>query len=549
MAIDYKPEQNEYKNMTPFKTWLIYQINTWGVNNFPFLENDFDQLTNYGMMMKLMKALNDNITNQNLVEEDMTKLYGAFTELQTYIDNYFDNLDIQEEIDNKLDEMAESGELADIIAQYLEVASVLGYDTKATLKSADNLVNGSITRTLGESTYNDGKGSYYKIRTLTSSDVIDDNNILALANFPTLIAEKIIDYRMNQAESNINYINTSLNRIINKKYIIVGDSYAEGYTPDGNVTGWSELLKNLLGLNSSNCTIVHRGGCGFTPTNNTYTDLINALSNDSNVTDIIVAGGYNDRNASYESILAGSLAFKTACNTKFPNATIYLGFIGFTNTNERYSFNTCRNIYVSMASQHGYNYLNNVEYSLRNTYDAFASDNYHPNATGQSKLSQMIYEAYKTGSATVVFDYSNLRLQVLSTFDSIGQAFLQSIGSTACNEITTLSMQSYGNIASTNGVSMTCNGSQKYEVATITKGYITGTNYNTNNVPVHCVVRDDSSGSAKYYAMGGTLYFENKKMSISLLDTNDSLNNYRALSQVKQIQVFPFSASFDSLFC
>ena len=191
MAIDYKPEQNKYKNMTPFKTWLMYQINTWGVNNFPFLENDFDQLTNYGMMMKLMKALNDNITNQNLVEEDMTKLYEAFTELQTYIDNYFDNLDIQTEVNNKLDEMAVSGELADIIAQYLKVASVLAYDTKASLKSANNLVNGSITRTLGESTYNDGKGSYYKIRTLTSSDVIDDNNILALANFPTLIAEKI----------------------------------------------------------------------------------------------------------------------------------------------------------------------------------------------------------------------------------------------------------------------------------------------------------------------------------------------------------------------
>ena len=118
MAIDYKPEQNEYKNMTPFKTWLTYQINTWGINNFPFLENDFDQLTNYGMLMKLMKAVNDNITNQNLVEDDMSKLYGAFTELQNYINNYFDNLDVQEEINNKLDEMVENGELESILINY-----------------------------------------------------------------------------------------------------------------------------------------------------------------------------------------------------------------------------------------------------------------------------------------------------------------------------------------------------------------------------------------------------------------------------------------------
>ena len=120
MAIDFKPEQNDYTNLTPFKTWLVTQINTWGVNNFPFLENDFDQLTNYGMMMKLMKCLNDIINNQNLVEDDMAKMYNAFTELQTYINDYFNNLDVQEEINNKLDEMAESGELTQLIKDYVD---------------------------------------------------------------------------------------------------------------------------------------------------------------------------------------------------------------------------------------------------------------------------------------------------------------------------------------------------------------------------------------------------------------------------------------------
>ena len=488
-------------------------------------------LTNY-LYSDVIPAVNNNA--------------DAVTELQNYVKNYFDNLDVQDEINNKLDEMAESGELADIIAQYLEVSSILAFNTKANLKNADNLTNGSFTKTYGETTYNDGKGEFYKIRPLTTGDVIDDDNIVALVNYPTLIAEKMPNFRLNQIENTIDDIS---NKVLHKKYIIVGDSYAEGYTPDGNVTGWSELLKNLLGLNSSNCTIVHHGGCGFTPANNTYTDLINALSNDNDVTDIIVAGGYNDRNASYESIIAGSLAFKTACNTKFPNANIYLGFIGFTNTNERYSFNTCRDIYITASSIHGYNYLNNVEYSLRDSYKMFSSDNFHPNQTGQNKISRTIYEAYKTGSATVTFQYSNLRLEVLSTFDSISMGFLQSIGSTVCNNITTLSMQAHGLIGSTNGISITCNGSQKYEVATITQGYITGTSYNTNNVPVNCIVRDDSSGSAKYYGMNGTLHFENKKMSISLIDSNDNLNNYRTLTQVKQIQVFAFSTTFDSMFC
>ena len=117
---NFKPDQNEYKNLTPFKMWLVNQINTWGCSNFPFLESDFDKLTNYAMMMKLMKAMNNVIANENKVEEDMTNLFNAFTELQNYINNYFDNLDVQEEINNKLDAMAESGELTNLIKNYVD---------------------------------------------------------------------------------------------------------------------------------------------------------------------------------------------------------------------------------------------------------------------------------------------------------------------------------------------------------------------------------------------------------------------------------------------
>lgn len=127
----------------------------------------------------------------NTEGEAITELQAAMITLKDYVDNYFENLDIQTEIDNKLDEMAESGELADIIAQYLELAGVLAYDTKADMKNAENLSNGSICKTLGDTAYNDGFGNFYKIRTLTSGDTIDDDNIVALANNNTLIAEKI----------------------------------------------------------------------------------------------------------------------------------------------------------------------------------------------------------------------------------------------------------------------------------------------------------------------------------------------------------------------
>lgn len=60
----------------------------------------------------LLPAINTN-------SEAITELQNAFITLKSYVDNYFESLDVQTEINNKLDEMAESGDLAAIIGQYV----------------------------------------------------------------------------------------------------------------------------------------------------------------------------------------------------------------------------------------------------------------------------------------------------------------------------------------------------------------------------------------------------------------------------------------------
>lgn len=120
-------------------------------------------------------------------------------ELKSFVEHYFDNLDVQEEINNKLDDMAESGQLTDIIAQYLQLAGVLSFNTVADLVSAENIVDGSTAKTLGKLSYADGLGSFYKIRSLTSSDVIDGDKLIALNVSNTLVAEKIVNYELELA--------------------------------------------------------------------------------------------------------------------------------------------------------------------------------------------------------------------------------------------------------------------------------------------------------------------------------------------------------------
>lgn len=130
--------------------------------------------------------------NGHAVEE----LQGLFVQLKEYVDNYFENLDVQEEINNKLDEMAESGTLEEIIAQYLNLNCLIIFNNVADMKNAENIVEGSTCKTLGYYNKNDFGGAIYKIRKINNTDVVDEGSIIALNNIE-LVAELINDNEIN----------------------------------------------------------------------------------------------------------------------------------------------------------------------------------------------------------------------------------------------------------------------------------------------------------------------------------------------------------------
>lgn len=176
----------DYKNLTPFKWFCL--------TNFPFIEYDFDALTNYELMCKIVQYLNEVIVKTNEIGEQTENLTTSFINLKNYVDNYFENLDVQEEINNKLDDMVESGELAEIISQYLNSTAIFGFDNVASMKSATNLVNGSYAKTLGYYAKNDGGEATYKIRTVTNDDVIDEMFIIEIGDTQNeLVAELILE--------------------------------------------------------------------------------------------------------------------------------------------------------------------------------------------------------------------------------------------------------------------------------------------------------------------------------------------------------------------
>ena len=171
-------------------------------------------------------------------------------ELQLYIANYFDNLDVQEEINNKLDDMASSGELVEIISTYLEMQSLITFDTVSDMKNATNLIDGSNCKTLGFNTLGDRGGAIYKIREITENDTPDEASLIAIGD--TLVAELIVADKISidqfgcvgdgvtsdkaNLEKALNYAKTNKIKLIanKKEYYISGNISIDGIEFDLN---------------------------------------------------------------------------------------------------------------------------------------------------------------------------------------------------------------------------------------------------------------------------------------------------------------------------
>lgn len=261
-------------NNSPFKHLCVT------IGNLP--SSYVESLSYYECLNWLFTYLNSTVIDDiNEISEATTELQEKFIELKSYVENYFTNLDVQEEINNKLDEMAESGQLSDIIAQYLQLNGMLMFDTVSDLSDAENVAEGSVCRTIG-TLENDGMGNIYKVRTVTTEDVIDGYNIVALTNFPTLIAERKKGLPVGDLEE----LETT-----NKDSIV--ESINEVY---GNVNDNSEAIDELndrLDLHYKYDIVVALDGSGD------YTSLTTAVSNATNGQSIFVkAGTYNNEDVS-----------------------------------------------------------------------------------------------------------------------------------------------------------------------------------------------------------------------------------------------------------
>lgn len=109
MAVDFIPTMGDYQTLQPFRYWCQKVL--------PLVYDD--SLSYYELLCKVVDYLNKTMEDVETLHGDVEDLLDAYTQLQTYVNNYFENLDVQNEINNKLDAMALDGSLSTLLAPYI----------------------------------------------------------------------------------------------------------------------------------------------------------------------------------------------------------------------------------------------------------------------------------------------------------------------------------------------------------------------------------------------------------------------------------------------
>ena len=224
MTEPIKPQPIE---MPPFSAWLASNIPAVYDNTMSY----YDELTS--LIAWLEKEVVPNVNSA----------VTLVNQLKDYVENYFKNLDVQEEINNKLDEMAEDGTLQEIITEYIQANVAWTFDTVADMKLATNLVNGSYARTLGFHTLNDGGGATYYITdsgTANEMDVIAVGNLYANLVYGNKINVKQLGAYGDDTNDDSNFIKRAIalvkdilipegTYLLNSSITIEGDYYTTSY--------------------------------------------------------------------------------------------------------------------------------------------------------------------------------------------------------------------------------------------------------------------------------------------------------------------------------
>lgn len=242
--------------------------------------------------------------------------------------------------------------------------------------------------------------------------------------------------RITETEKKITNISGKKAYLSERYFVFIGDSYTYGYYPDNSakkITGYVDLAKARTGLKGS---ILARGGEGFAK-NGPYGKFLNRIKefsgDKSQVTDVVVLGGYNDHDMSVSEIHAGIKEFCNYVASNFPIAKVTIGMVGWTTSASRYyELRRVLYTYIDAASANKCAFIPNLEFVMHHT-ELFSSDGLHPNEDGHGKLSAALTSWIMGGGVDVAYGYQAVNYTVSDGFSLGNTSFYSQLQNETCS--------------------------------------------------------------------------------------------------------------------
>lgn len=214
----------------------------------------------------------------------------------------------------------------------------------------------------------------------------------------------------------------NLENISKRKLIFIGDSYGDGYTPDGSYTGWCDRLKNKLvncHFSADNIYINHKGGASFSNPSNNYLTLLKGVqvSNKKMVTDVLIGGGYNElAYVDQASIVKSNIdTLISYVQSTYPNAVVHFAPFGVTFKNRNNQFALRYKLmpaYISKAcyTNQPFMLVPGAE-NILSFENMMSSDGIHPNEWGLENIAEYL-KGYILGTGSSAIDKRQLSVSL-----------------------------------------------------------------------------------------------------------------------------------------
>lgn len=339
--------------------------------------------------------------------------------------------------------------------------------------------------------------------------------------------------------------------------LIIGDSYADGYTAAGFVTGFPELMAQYAGWTvdktywheeTGGAGFGKKGGADFTKDfNQLTTDAYNRMDDVQrlSIKKILYAGGWNDADVSQSNIMTGMKNTFTNARQKFPNAEIYVAMIGWSvDYSKREQIISNALPAYTKCGKYGGRYITNSEYIMHNYAGISRSDNQHPNEENQDLLATYLLNGIQHGTCDVQYRQSvpfHINEEVVKKISSLGVITLSN-GVTSWN---------IGRITIDFDYAKKIKGGDVIQIATVDEnclvlGGTLGSNKFSASVNGYM---QDQTGGTKFYDFNGVIAIDNGQVRLSFDKIKSDNSGYQSYDTPYQANIDVATIATTSIEC